>query len=80
MTDLHLDPDVLDALIADTCQRLADLTGLACPTDPGNQLRLLSLLETGIHQVLAEAIVEAPEDGYTDAEIGQLRSRQQVIS
>ena len=75
MNDLHINPDTLDALIADTCARLADLAGTPCPTDPGNQLQLLCLLQTGIHQATAEAILEALEAGYTDTEIDHLRSR-----
>ncbi len=73
-----LDLDLLDAVIADTCERLASLTGLPCPTDPGNQLQLLALLETGIHHALAEATSEALEHGYTDAEIDQLCRRQEI--
>jgi hypothetical protein len=75
---LHLDLDLLDAVIADTCERLANLTGLPCPTDPGNQLQLLGLLETGIQHALAEAVLEALEHGYTDAEIEHLCGRQEI--
>jgi cation transport ATPase len=73
---LHLDLDLLDAVVADTCERLASLTRLPCPTDPGNQLQLLALLETGIHHALAEAVPEALDHGYTEAEIEHLRGRQ----
>ncbi len=73
MNDL-LNLDLLDAIVADSCERLANLIGLACPTDPGNQLQLLALLETGVERALTEAVLEALEHGYTDAEIDQLRS------
>ena len=73
-----LDLDLLDAVVADACQRLANLTGLPCPTDPGNQLQLLGLLETGIQRALAEAIHEALDHGYTDAEIDQQRRHQEI--
>ena len=80
MTALTIDADLLDALIADTCERLARLTGLACPTDPANQLQLLGHLETGIRDALAEAVLEAIEAGYTDTEIDQLHKRQELIT
>lgn len=78
MTAPTLDLDHLDALVADTCERLANLIGLPSPTDPGNQLQLLGLLDTGIHHALTEAVLEALEDGYSDAEIHQLRTRQEL--
>jgi len=77
MNDL-LDPDLLDAVVSDTCERLANLTGLACPTDPANHLQLLALLQTGIQNALTEAVQEALEHGYTNAEIDQLRRRHEV--
>jgi len=77
MNDL-LDPDLLDAVVSDTCERLANLIGLACPTDPANQLQLLALLQNGIHHALTEAVSEALEHGYTDAEIDRLRRRHEV--
>ncbi len=73
-----LDPDLLDAVVADSCERLANLIGLACPADPANQLQLLALLETGIHHALTEAVSEALEHGYTNAEIDQLRGHREV--
>lgn len=73
-----LDLDLLDAVVTDACERLASLTGLPCLTDPGNQLQLLGLLETGIQHARAEAILEALDHGYTDAEIDQLCRRQEI--
>ena len=73
-----LDLDLLDAVAAEACGRLASLTGLPCPTDPDNKLQLLGLLETGIQHALGEAILEALDHGYTDAEIDQLCRRQEI--
>ena len=77
-TTLTIDPDLLDALVTDTCERLADLIGLPCPDDPGNQLQLLGLLETGLRHTLTEATLEALKAGYTDAEIVRLHTRQDI--
>jgi len=77
-TTLTIDPDLLNALVTDTCERLADLIGLPRPDDPGNQLQLLGLLETGIRHTLTEATLEALEAGYTDAEIVRLHTRQDI--
>ncbi|MGH9030660.1 MAG: hypothetical protein ACRDZV_00905 [Acidimicrobiia bacterium] len=76
MNDL-LNLDLLDAVVADTTERLANLIGLACPTDPGNRLQLLALLETGIQHALTEAVLEALEHGYTNGEINRLRGRHE---
>lgn len=73
-----LDLDLLDAVVADACERLASLTGLPCPDDPGNHLQLLGLLETGIQHALAEATFEALDHGYTNTEIDQLCRRQEI--
>jgi hypothetical protein len=78
MNDPLLNLDLLDAVVADTCERLANLIGLPCPTDPGNQLQLLALLETGIRHALAETILEALEAGYTDTDIDPLRFRHEI--
>ncbi|MGH3476942.1 MAG: hypothetical protein ACRDQD_08890 [Nocardioidaceae bacterium] len=78
MTDLSIDLDLLDALVVDTCDRLANLTGLPCPSDPATQLQLLGLLETGIRHAAADAVLEALEAGYTDTEIERLNKHQEL--
>lgn len=79
MTALTVDPNLLDAVVADTCERLAGLAGLPCPDDPANQLQLLGLLQTGIrHDALIEAVLEALEAGYTDTEIDRLHTQQEL--
>jgi len=77
MNNPLLDPDLLDAVVADTCERLANLIGLPCPTDPANQLQLLALLQTGTRHALAEATLQALEAGYTDTDTDQLRLRHE---